>query len=679
MANDGIGEQLRVDVAPTWCDRFRPRDFEECLMHDNVTAQLKTLVHDTQARQQLPHIMLSGPSGSGKRTRAACLIAALYKIRRSELRKIYQLLPSASGDNDRDKIRAENSRKSGTKKQSAASASTNDNNNINNRSVLPALQYALDRINVVVRDGVEHVLSAEEQKNDDRTVPVNVVLTRARTISCDKAKDGIQVLHSPVHVEMTPHDVNFCDTKIVQTTLKKLFESNEFDLLTFGAVPSLNHFHKSAAAAETTAETMENASDGQQRQRRQQQQQQHINPTFRIFVFNDVDRMSTEAQTALRRIMEDYSALARFILIATSLDHVIAPIQSRCHLITVPRPSDDEVRLVLESALMRALPASLCNEQCFALAKPYVERLAQQCDGNVTRALTVMHASLHSIIDKPQALTGALKSLQICEPDWLLSVRQCVAQICQVSMRSNSTRHLYLKDTMCELLKRRVPTEYIIRYLDRHIRRTLSEQCLFFTNSIRQLLNAEKKDDSENSVNLQERQYLEHKLQKTLAQLAGVCSDISTACAFYQTRLTKSQYPIIHVNALVLCLVVIVGLYQNSLALTLNADERLSVCRPYSSVYQLSKLLRHTMQRTEFGQLSPPNDDNSAAGTALCQKLQKESETKVTSSLQQQVAQQMKSMCLQKNTLAGVNWTNVRNRAAAEQLPVQELLVAQKR
>lgn len=674
-----------VQVRATWCDRLRPRTFGECLMHDAVNERLRALVYDAKARNELPHIMLTGPAGCGKRTRASCLIAALYQIRRSELYRIFELLP--------------------TRTANGGHVGAGDGSET---ALAPTLDEMLQRINTVVRDGKEVPLSEQEQRSDACNVPVNVVLTRARTITCDKAKDGIQVLHSPVHVEMTPHDVNFCDTKIVQSTLKTLFESSEFDLLTLGAVPSLCRFDKGSAAAswpvrrqqEKAQQKEQEKQHAGEEQEKEQEKEQHVNPRFRVFVFNNVDKMSREAQTALRRIMEDYSTVARFIVIAVNIDHVIAPIQSRCHIVTVPRPDDQEVEHVLESALFRvAPPGVLASEAVRAVVKPYIAKLAAQSDGNVTKALTVMQASLHSLLENHDALVVALRRFDIAQPDWLQSMRDCVQQICQVSMRSSTTRHVYIKDTLSELLKRRVPTEYIVCYLDQHVRRTLREQALFISRSMQQLLDDNPGTNTsslltldggggsggsggEERVSEEERRYLQRQLQSIKCQLAGVCSDVSTACAFYETRSTKSQYAVIHISALALCLVVIVGLYQNSLALTLDAGTQLRVCRPYSAVYELGRLLCHTMQRlgtdASAAAIAPATFGASAkqttgvnvtgGGGSATSATSGAGATSGASGVS--VAQQMKQLCLASNSLAGVDWRVVRQQAKEQNIAV---------
>jgi len=61
-----------------------------------------------------------------------------------------------------------------------------------------------------------------------------------------------------------------------------------------------------------------------------------------------VDRLTKEAQQALRRTMEKYMATCRIILCANSIGQVIPAIRSRCLAVRVPAPTHEDIFKILK-------------------------------------------------------------------------------------------------------------------------------------------------------------------------------------------------------------------------------------------------------------------------------------------------------------------------------------------
>jgi replication factor C small subunit len=130
---------------------------------------------------------------------------------------------------------------------------------------------------------------------------------------------------------------------------------------------------------------------------------------FKIIILDEADEMTSAAQTALRRIIEDTAKICRFILIANNVSKIIEPIQSRCATFKFTSVSEEDVIIRLEE---------IAKKEKVKTDKKGLKEIYEYTEGDLRHAINLMQAtaSLGGITeDNVKSSTGLTKTSDVDE------------------------------------------------------------------------------------------------------------------------------------------------------------------------------------------------------------------------------------------------------------------------
>ena len=105
---------------------------------------------------------------------------------------------------------------------------------------------------------------------------------------------------------------------------------------------------------------------------------------FKIIILDEADEMTSDAQTALRRIIEDTSKICRFIFIANNISKIIEPIQSRCATFKFTSISEEDIINRLEE---------IAKKEKVKSDKKGLKAVFDYSEGDLRHAINLMQAT----------------------------------------------------------------------------------------------------------------------------------------------------------------------------------------------------------------------------------------------------------------------------------------------
>ena len=155
-----------------------------------------------------------------------------------------------------------------------------------------------------------------------------------------------------------------------------------------------------------------------------------------------MDRISKEAQHALRRTMEKYMSICRIILVCESITRISEPIKSRCLLVRIPSPSIEEICQLL---------FSIATRENIILSETLVRDIVERSNRNVRKAILMLEA---------------MRGVNLF--DWQIVVDDIV-RIMMTKDQAPQKQLLMVRTRIIELLTKDIPSEVIIKTLTRRI------------------------------------------------------------------------------------------------------------------------------------------------------------------------------------------------------------------
>jgi replication factor C subunit 2/4 len=116
-------------------------------------------------------------------------------------------------------------------------------------------------------------------------------------------------------------------------------------------------------------------------------------PPYKIIILDEADAMTNDSQFALRRIIEKYSNITRFILLCNYITKIISPLASRCAKFRFQPITYDQTKLILNNILKQENIENLPNDEVY-------KELYFFTEGDLRKSITIIQRAYFNDLSK---------------------------------------------------------------------------------------------------------------------------------------------------------------------------------------------------------------------------------------------------------------------------------------
>ena len=175
-----------------------------------------------------------------------------------------------------------------------------------------------------------------------------------------------RTLYSPELIGNRVLELNASDERGISVVREKI---KQFASLAVGENSTMGYFAKERALNSRSSSSKKSS---------------FPNPPYKIVILDEADTVTTDAQSALRRIIEATSRVTRFILICNYVTRIIEPLASRCAKFRF-QP--------LPVASMQARLEFIAKQEKCTLSPAVLSKILEICGGDMRRAVTTLQSA----------------------------------------------------------------------------------------------------------------------------------------------------------------------------------------------------------------------------------------------------------------------------------------------